>query len=147
MPKSFLLSSQEGKFCRCQFLSGCSSILKPWTVVWRLVERTGTFQFGFFQLEDPDFIDLDCGQVSNNYFTKKYTAKMGEVPGRWKVHVRILIRLADQPEPTGQLSCLYSCKIVWPMIPSSISNETTLFAANFDFDNALIDDLQSSNKK
>ena len=56
--KSFLLSSQEGKFCRCQFFSGCSSILKPWTVVWRLVERTGTFQFGFFQLENPDFNDL-----------------------------------------------------------------------------------------
>ena len=57
--KSFLLSSQEGKFCRCQFLSGCSSILKPWTVVWRLVERTGTFQLDFFQLDDPDFVDLD----------------------------------------------------------------------------------------
>ena len=59
--KSFLLSSQEGKFCRCQFLSGCSSILKPWTVVWRLVERTGTFKFSFFQLEGPDSNDLDYG--------------------------------------------------------------------------------------
>ena len=78
--KSFLLSSQEGKFCRCQFLSGCSSILKPWTVVWRLVERTGSFIFGFFQLEDPDFNDLDCGQVSDNHFAKKSTANLSFLP-------------------------------------------------------------------
>ena len=45
--------------------------------------------------------------------------------GRRKVHERILVILADQPEPNGQLSCLHSFKIFWPMKPSYTSNEMT----------------------
>ena len=38
--------------------------------------------------------------------------------GRRKVHECILVILAAQPGPNGQLSCLHSFKIFWPMKPS-----------------------------
>ena len=97
--KSFLLSSQEGKFCRCQFLSGCSSILKPWTVVWRLFERTGTFQFGSFLLEGLDFIDLDWGQVSNDYYFSK-NGTGGQKTKSPQIYSRYIGRSAKAKWPT-----------------------------------------------
>ena len=40
--------------------------------------------------------------------------------GRRKVHKFILVTLAAQPGPNGQLSCLHSYKIFWPMKPSYV---------------------------
>ena len=68
--------------------------------------------------------------------------------------------IGNQPGRNGQLSCLHSFKLFWPMKPSYASNEMTQFAAHFDvlkkcmiilkmcFSVNQIDDLQStSNKK
>ena len=80
------------------------------------------------------------------------------IHGRRKVHKRMLVIWAAQPGPNGQLSCLHSFKVFWPIKSSYTSNEMTLYAAHFDVLKKYtiilkmccsvnqIDDLQSSNK-
>ena len=63
--------------------------------------------------------------------------------GRRKVHEHILVILAAQPGPNGQLFCLHSFKNFSPMKPSYTSNEMTWFAAHFDVLKNINDNFQN----
>ena len=59
------------------------------------------------------------GQVLHNLFSNGIISSHG----KWKVHERILVILADQPGPNGQLFCLHSFKKNYPMKPTYTLNE------------------------
>jgi hypothetical protein len=92
------------KLGRC----GRQNMLRPYLKIWNWdwIFRRAVKAISSLGVRSPCLWRIQVPTIAN-------------IHRRRKVHERVLVILAEHPGPKGQLSCLHSFKIVWPMKPSS----------------------------